>query len=766
MGLFGYKKKREVVSDEAQPAVGRGRRAGFFFKVLGYVAFFVALFFASFWGNDTSEPPLHLNRPSGARITAAIDFEYISDLKTRERKEQQRRRVVPMYKIDLSNFRNFSQKIEQLKHELAECDQAAGTQRNEKITALLEAFDALGLKLERNDVERLLRFKNLQRNRLLDESLFILREMIQKGVWDDDPLYGTLYFQTFDPISDPQQQRQTVGNALRLLRTRIFATVSQYDVANALIHIMRYGLKPNFVCDQERTQGKIRQAVEQTPNVTVHVAAGEVLVEFGQIVTAEVLERWQAYQNAVAQQTDYKTAQMHALLKDGSVFALLWALAMLLLFLSPTRLRSSVRLQSTTAGLIFLQVLLIRTVAWFCNVSAVGSSFGLSAFVPFPVPTFLCAVLITTLVDAFAGTIVTLLTVGLKMLLLRGSFELFLCDLTVGWVLVVLCRRIQFKKDAFKAIACGFLLYAVLIALHDCLYQPIDFVTGLQRTAAISVNGLFTFLFVFLFTPLLEKLFHHSTNMTFLRLTDFNHPLLRKLQEVAPGTYHHSLMVATLAEKAASEIGANALLCRCCALYHDVGKMKNPNYFTENQQGDNPHRDQSPSVSVMILKSHISEGLLLAKRYHLPRVVRDMMRQHHGTFLMQYFYKKALLIKAENETVDEAAFRYDGPKPQTKEAAVLFLSDAVEASSRSLENPTETSIEALVKSIVKDREEDGQLNESALTLKDLEIIRKTFSETLTTMLHRRISYNKIDIGDASASTQTVTLPKENFVKRT
>ena len=133
---------------------------------------------------------------------------------------------------------------------------------------------------------------------------------------------------------------------------------------------------------------------------------------------------------------------------------------------------------------------------------------------------------------------------------------------------------------------------------------------------------------------------------------------------------------------------------------------------------------------------------------------------------MQYFYKKALLTKAENETVDEAVFRYDGPKPQTKEAAILFLSDAVEASSRSLENPTEASIEALVKSIVKDREEDGQLNESALTLKDLAIIRKTFSETLTTMLHRRISYNKIDIGDASASTQTVTLPKENFVKRT
>ena len=766
MSLFGHKKKRETVSDKAQPTVGLGQRRRRFFKVLGCVAFFVALFFASFWGNNTLEPPLHLNRPSGTRITAAIDFEYISDLKTKERKEQQRRRVVPVYKIDLSNFRNFSQKIEQLKRELAECEQAAGVQRHEKTTALLKTFEAVGLPLEKNDVERLLHFKNLQRNRLLDESLFILQEMMQKGVWDEDPTYGTLYFHTFEPISDPQQQRLTVGNALRLLRNRIFATVAEYDVANALIHIMRYGLKPNFVCDQQQTQEKIQKVVEQTPNVTVHVTAGDVLVEFGQIVTAEVFERFRAYQEAVSQQSASQTARVGIWLKDGFAFSLLVVVSTLLLILLPTRLRTSVRLQSATAGLILLQVLFIRTVTWFCNISEIGQSFGLSPFVPFLVPTFLPAILITTLVDAFAGTVVALLTIGLKMLLLHGSLELLPCDFAIGWFLVVQCRRIQFKKDIFKAISYGFLLYIVLIALYGSWYQPIDVLTGLQRTAAVSVNGVFTFLFVFLFTPLLERLFHHSTNMTFLRLTDFNHPLLQKLQEVAPGTYHHSLMVAALAEKAASEIGANALLCRCCALYHDVGKMKNPNYFTENQQGDNPHRDQPPSVSVMILKGHISEGLLLAKRYHLPRVIRDMIQQHHGTFLMQYFYKKALLIKAENETVDEAAFRYDGPKPQTKEAAILFLSDAVEASSRSLETPTETSIEALVKSIVKDREDDGQLNDSALTLNDLEIIRKTFSETLTTILHRRISYNKIDVGNPSASSQTATLPKESFVKQT
>ena len=760
MRFFGHQKETNSVDDPSEPAIARRGRM-LFFETLGYVMFGAGLFFVSFWKNNTLKPSLHLNQPSDVRFVSPIDFEYISVIQTKERKEQQRRRTVPVYKVDLTAFRNFSQTVEQLKNELAECDPTFGKQRNEKIAALLETFEhERNLPIEKSDLERLLRFKKLQRNRLLNETLFILQEIVQKGVWDEDPTAGMLYFQTFEPLySDMQHQRLTVSGALRLLRNRIFATVPEYDVANALIHIMRYGLKPNFVCDQQQTREKIQKVIEQTPNVTVHVVAGDVIADFGQIVTPEIFERWQAYQRAIVQQDTYKTAQMTVWLKDGFILMLLWGLSTLLIWLSPTRLRVSGRLQLSVAGLFFFQVLLIRAVMRFCNDSEIAQPFGLSLFVPFLVPTFLPAILITTLVDVFAGAALTLLTVGLKMLLVRNSFELFLCDLAVGWSLVFLCRYIRVKKDILKAVLCGFLLYLVLLFLHGSLYPSIELSAGMQYAAAVSANGLFTFCFVFCFTPLLEKVFHHSTNMTFLRLTDYNHPLLRKLQEVAPGTYHHSLTVATLAEKAAAEIGANALLCRCCALYHDVGKMKNPNYFTENQQGDNPHRDQSPSVSTMILKSHISEGLLLAKRYHLPRVIRDMMQQHHGTFLMQYFYKKALLVKDETETVDEATFRYDGPKPQTKEAAILFLSDAVEASSRSLEEPTEASIERLIKGIVKDREEDGQLNDSALTLKDLEQIRTSFRDSLVTMMHRRISYNKIDVGNASSSTPVPTPSK-------
>ena len=205
-------------------------------------------------------------------------------------------------------------------------------------------------------------------------------------------------------------------------------------------------------------------------------------------------------------------------------------------------------------------------------------------------------------------------------------------------------------------------------------------------------------------------------------------------------------MVATLAEKAAAEIGANPLLCRCCALYHDIGKIIKPEYFTENQRGgENPHADQTPSMSAIILKSHIKEGVELAKTYKLPKIIIDVIRQHHGTSVMQYFYKKALLLKSdENEVVDEKLFRYDGPKPEFKEAAIILLADAIEAASRSLEKCTAQSIRDLIDKIVKDRIETEQLNACKITLQDLDAIKKSFEVTLLTMSHARISYDSVE----------------------
>jgi putative nucleotidyltransferase with HDIG domain len=267
--------------------------------------------------------------------------------------------------------------------------------------------------------------------------------------------------------------------------------------------------------------------------------------------------------------------------------------------------------------------------------------------------------------------------------------------------------------------------------------------------------------------PVFENLFKITTDITLLELTDYNHPLLRKLQISAPGSYHHSLMVANLAERAASEISANPLLCRACALYHDIGKVVKPEYFAENNRdGFDPHQDVSPSMSALIIKSHIDEGLSLAQQYKLPKVTRDVIAQHHGTTLIKFFYHKAakqqrLLTHSPfgrqraaeakttateisvqpNETgVDESFYRYEGPKPNFKESAIIALADCVEAASRSLRKITPQSVEELIETIINDRIEDHQLDDSPITILELKRIKESFTITLLNMLHSRVQY--------------------------
>jgi putative nucleotidyltransferase with HDIG domain len=231
----------------------------------------------------------------------------------------------------------------------------------------------------------------------------------------------------------------------------------------------------------------------------------------------------------------------------------------------------------------------------------------------------------------------------------------------------------------------------------------------------------------------------------------------------APGTYHHSLMVANLSENAAAAIGASPLLCRVCCLFHDIGKLVKPEYFTENQRDrSNPHDEKNPSMSALVIKAHVKEGVEMARKEKLPRVIIDVIRQHHGTTLIQYFYHQAQekekqsntpLSQAEKVTdkkdreesakkVDESTYRYDGPKPEFKESAIIFFADSVEAASRSLRKVSQPNVEELIDQIFKNRIEDGQLDKCPLTFHELNLIRKSFIYTVLNMQHARIEYPK------------------------
>ena len=243
--------------------------------------------------------------------------------------------------------------------------------------------------------------------------------------------------------------------------------------------------------------------------------------------------------------------------------------------------------------------------------------------------------------------------------------------------------------------------------------------------------------------PIIENAFRVMTPYGLAELADHNQPLLKKLLSDAPGTFNHSLIVSHLAEAAAEAIGANPILARVGTMYHDIGKLLRPMFFVENQSFygiENPHKTCTPRFSKMLITAHPKDGLELAKEYHLPQVIHNFITQHHGTSLVSYFYNEALKEEGE-ENVKEEQFRYPGPKPNSKETAILMIADAVESAVRAAKNPSNEQIDAIIQKIIKERLNDGQLDDSPLTLKDLKTIAETFSRMLRGMHHKRIKYH-------------------------
>src|SRR5713101_1318237 len=339
---------------------------------------------------------------------------------------------------------------------------------------------------------------------------------------------------------------------------------------------------------------------------------------------------------------------------------------------------------------------------------------------------------------------------------------LLVTSLISGFTAVSLTLQVRRRSKLIRAgIGVGLAIW--LLSLTFGLIGPINWLfptandwgmIGLQSALAIG-NGILTATLVGGALPILEQLFQITTDISWLEASDLNHPLLRRMTIEAPGTYHHSLVVANLAETAAEAIGANATLCRVCSYFHDVGIFLKDEYFTENMSFErNPHDDLAPTMSVLIIIAHVKEGVDLALKHKLNQRIIDIIQEHHGTSMVRYFYQRALqqhedaraggkIMKLREDDIPdvrEESFRYSGPKPQTKESAIVSLADMVESASRSLEKPTPQKIEQLVNELIEERIADRQLDECDLTLGDLTIIADRFRFTLMTMLHSRIAY--------------------------
>ncbi len=338
----------------------------------------------------------------------------------------------------------------------------------------------------------------------------------------------------------------------------------------------------------------------------------------------------------------------------------------------------------------------------------------------------------------FAGVILALLSVLLGYIL-GDNIRVVTVTLISGLFAVYSLRKIRNRSDIINI----YLIIAVSTLVQVCFYDLLTEQTGRILTKdlmwSVLIIPMSTFVFM-LTSSILERVFDITTPMRLVELTDTNLPVLRQLSLEAPGTYAHSVSVAYIGELAANEIGADALMVRAGAFYHDIGKLIQPEYYSENQFGHNVHNDLNPSLSSMVIQAHVKNGIEIARNSKVPSVVRNLIQQHHGTTIVTFFYNRFAAGFEGDMEVYEGQFRYPGPKPQTKEAAILMLADSCEAASRSLKDANKSQLESLVNSVFSSKLVDGQLSESPLSMKEIGIIKLSIIRTLTHMLHTRVSY--------------------------
>jgi len=369
---------------------------------------------------------------------------------------------------------------------------------------------------------------------------------------------------------------------------------------------------------------------------------------------------------------------------------------------------------------------------------------------PHLIPVAFVSLIVAAFFDVQMAVIMTLFSSLMLITHTKLPSEVAFVSVLAGAMAIVGIEQLRERKNFYKIF-----LYVSSAYIVGTLGFGLD--RGLSLSTFLSdslwgiVNSFFCSIIVMFILPIFESLFDLTTDFTLMELSDLNRPLLKRLLIEAPGTYHHSIMVGNMVEAVAEDIGANSLLARVGAYYHDIGKLAKPEYFFENKgESLNKHEKLTPTMSALILASHVKEGVELAKKEKLPKIVIDAIREHHGTTVMAYFYQKALEYDS-HDSVNIDDFRYPGPRPQSKETALIMLADSAEAAVRSLKEPTAPRIRGIVEKIIESRMNDGELDESGLTLNDIAIIRERFIKILTGIFHPRISYPAQEEGEQGSA---------------
>ncbi|WP_411767416.1 HD family phosphohydrolase [Winogradskyella sp. A3E31] len=484
-------------------------------------------------------------------------------------------------------------------------------------------------------------------------------------------------------------------------------------------------LKPNVQLNQNLTESKLDEELEKISPTRGNIESGTLIIAKGQVVEDRQYNILRSLKSEFESQT-WNTANYNWVLV---AYTLLVALALLMLLLFLRKYRMDVFLNNTKVTFIFFNM--VSMIVLTTLVISYNSKYI------YVVPLCIMPLVLKAFFDARLGLFAHVLTVLLLGFIVPNSYEYMFLQIIAGIVTILTVSELYKRANLFISVGQITMIYIIAYFAFFVIHEGQVSTLKWDTFGLFILGGLAT-LFVQPLIYIYEKIFGLVSDVSLLELSDTNTKLLKELSNKAPGTFHHSLNVANLAEASANEIGANSMLVRVGALYHDIGKMKNPTYFTENQStGINPHDELSPKESARVIVNHVINGIEIAKKNNLPDRIIDFIRTHHGTSMVHFFYMKS---KSIDDSVDEDDYRYPGPTPFSKETAILMMCDSVEAASKSLKSPTSSKINDFVESIIDKQLDTGQFLNANITFKEIQSIKKVLKVKLANIYHLRIEY--------------------------
>jgi putative nucleotidyltransferase with HDIG domain len=494
------------------------------------------------------------------------------------------------------------------------------------------------------------------------------------------------------------------------------------EISNVFKTIIQNQINPNVFYDKEKTDEKIQEVQKSISKVVIK--KNQIIVKEGEPVT----------------QSQIDILSQLGMLNDENetiyiyIYVALAVFLTIILFLQYSYIKLNYReIFVNTKKLILISAINLISLILARTIGIIS---------PFLIP-FACATMMLTLILNYR---IALVLSSLNIIIISAingfDIQIMILGIVSSVLGSTLLKKMQQRNELLYSTVYIAVVNAILILSTGVLISS-NIVDVLIKTVISIVGGLLSGIFALGILPFLEGTFNEVTTLKLLELSNPNNPLLKKLLMEAPGTYHHSMLVANISEMAADKVGANSVITRIGAYYHDIGKIERPYFFGENQMGgDNPHNNIAPNLSAMIIKSHVKDGLELAKKDNLPKVIQDIIVEHHGKTLIKYFYYKIKNAADDPNEIKEKDYMYDGPIPSSKEAGIVMLADSVEAAVRSIKESTKEKINDMVNSIIDDKLSSGQLNNCDLTLKDIEKIRGCFLTTLNSIYHQRIEYPK------------------------